>query len=95
MINPKVFNQKVGKVLRVNRERLSLSPEQVRSKVKHVSLKELKDIEDGKISPRGYQLYELLMLYKPTEDETMFFCTNPRYHSKVLSKSFLEAYELH
>lgn len=68
------FNKAVGSILLNNRQRLNLSTSQVSKKIKHLTPFEIRQIENGQRSLPCYVLYDLLQLYRPTEDEVFFFC---------------------
>lgn len=75
LIEIKNFNQKVGVVLRSNRDRLGLSREEVANQVEDLSAWDLRQIENGEKSIRCDTVYKLFEnVYSPTQDEILFFC---------------------
>ena len=71
------FNRKMGAILKANRERLSLTLNEVGNRVHRTTIQDLQALEAGELLPRACQIYELLRLYNPTDREMRFFCISP------------------
>tara|TARA_B110001454_G_scaffold64823_1_gene62994 strand:+ start:42080 stop:42346 length:267 start_codon:yes stop_codon:yes gene_type:complete len=71
------FNLKIGHTLSQMRLQTGLSIDGVLTKTKNQQLRVLNETESGKISIRCYDLYELLQIYSPPEEQLLFFCTLP------------------
>ncbi len=71
------FNSKVGHALSQMRLEAGLSIDGVLAKTHNQQLRTLNEIEAGKKSIRCCDLYELLKIYSPSEDNLLFFCTLP------------------
>lgn len=67
------FNTKIGYALLQMRKNAGLTFEDVQSRVKHKHYLPLNDIESGATSIRCCDLYDLIMLYSPTEAQFMEF----------------------
>lgn len=88
----KIILKTTGRILKANRLRSGVSVRELSKYITKSSLNELNLFESGLVSPRGHQLYELIMKFRGTLtlEEEMFFCTNPRFYKKVLSREFIQ-----
>lgn len=73
----KESNLKIGSILSGLRLEAGLTIEEVQQNTSGSCLNLLSEIESGKVSIKGYDLYELLKLYRPDNQKLLFFCTLP------------------
>ena len=71
------FNLEIGHALSQMRQEAGLSIDSVLIKTKNQQFLTLSEIEAGKKSIRCCDLYELLKLYSPSEENLLFFRTLP------------------